>query len=327
MERNYGLMISRGPAGLSVVSVCLLCLSGISAPAQTTPSQPAQTVPAQQKKTPSPFETVPRTEPPKPAQPAPPQQPAAKPQPGQPRVAAAPTAPKPVENIVEAVEFRGNRRVLQDTLRALVFTKKGDKYDEEGLRRDFMALWNTGRFDDLRLETEPGTGGIIVRFVVTERRVVRTIKYEGIKSVTVSEILDRFKERKVGLTVESQYEDAKVQRARTVLQEFLAERGRQYAVVIPELRQIPPSSIELVFKVTEGPKVKVGDITFTGNTVFSRLALRRAMKNLRPIGIPYSILLENLFTKAYDTNKLEEDKERIRIFYQEQRLLHGPRAG
>jgi outer membrane protein insertion porin family len=156
-----------------------------------------------------------------------------------------------------------------------------------------------------------------VRFVVTERRVVRTIKYEGIKSVTVSEILDRFKERKVGLTVESQYEDAKVQRARTVLQEFLSERGRQYAVVIPELRQIPPSSIELVFKVTEGPKVKVGNINFTGNTVFSGRVIRRAMKNLRPIGVPYSILLENMFAKAYDINKLEEDKERIRIYYQE----------
>ncbi len=306
-------MISRGPAGLSAVSVCLLCLSGISALAQTTPSQPAQTPPAQQKKQ-SPFESVPRLEPVKPAQPtAPP--PAAKPEPGKPK-AAQPEAPA-VESVVEAIEFRGNRRVLQDTLRALVFTKKGDKYDEEGLRRDFMALWNTGRFDDLRLETEPGSSGIVVRFVVTERRVVRTIKYEGIKSVTVSEILDRFKERKVGLTVESQYEDAKVQRARTVLQEFLSERGRQYAVVIPELRQIPPSSIELVFKVTEGPKVKVGNIALEGNKVFSDRVVRRAMKNLRPIGVPYSILLENMFSKAYDINKLEEDKDRIRVFYQE----------
>ena len=52
------------------------------------------------------------------------------------------------------------RAVPQETLRALTFTKKGDKYDEEALRRDFMALWNTGRFDDIRLETEAGnTGG------------------------------------------------------------------------------------------------------------------------------------------------------------------------
>ena len=95
---------------------------------------------------------------------------------------------------------------------------------------------------------------VIVRFILVERRVVRSIKYEGIKSVTVSEILDRFKERKVGLSVESQYDPNNVQRATIVLKEFLSERGRQYATVDPQLRQIPPSSLELTFNVTEGPK-------------------------------------------------------------------------
>ena len=47
------------------------------------------------------------------------------------------------------------------------------------------------------------------RYVLTERRVVRSIKYEGAKSLTVSEILDRFKERKVGLSVEAQYDPNK----------------------------------------------------------------------------------------------------------------------
>src|SRR5207245_9078296 len=150
---------------------------------------------------------------------APKQQP---PVPGRPAL----EAPKPAEeakpgevdtNIIEAIEFRGARRVPQDTLRALTFTKKGDRLDQEALRRDFMALWNTGRFDDITLETEPGKVGVIVRYVLVERRVVRSIKYEGIKSVTVSEILDRFKERKVGLSVESQYDPNKVQRAVVVL--------------------------------------------------------------------------------------------------------------
>ena len=112
--------------------------------------------------------------------------------------------------------------------------------------------------------------GIIVRFVVTERRVVRTIKYENMKSVTQSEVLDRFKERKVGLSVESQYDPNKVQRAAVVLKEYLAERGRQFATVDPELRQIPPSSLEVTFNVNEGPKVKVGTIDIQGNTGVQR---------------------------------------------------------
>ncbi len=268
-------------------------------------------------KPPNPFEPV------RPAEEAQPQAP--RPQPGQqppspfeaPKPAAEAPPPAKVENVIEAIEFRGARRVPADTLRAMIFSRRGDKLDEDVLRRDFMALWNTGRFDDIRLEVEPGKTGQIVRFVLQERQMVRSIKYEGIKSVTVSEILDRFKERRVGLTVESMYEPNKVQRAKVVLQEFLAERGRQFAEVEPELRRIPPASLEVTFRVKEGPKVKVGKIDIEGNRAFSDRAVIRAMKNLRPIGIPRSILFESLFAKAYDLSKLEEDKDRVRNFYQE----------
>src|ERR1700733_11363192 len=104
-------------------------------------------------KPPNPFETVPQgpTEPPKPVQP---------PQPAPPPAAQeAPRATRPgqpPDNVIEAIEFRGARRVRQDTLQALIFSKKGDRYDEESLHRDFMALWNSGRFDDIRIEREPG---------------------------------------------------------------------------------------------------------------------------------------------------------------------------
>ena len=132
---------------------------------------------------------------------------------------APPAAPN--LTVIEAIEFRGARRVPQDTLKAMIFSKKGDHYEQEALRRDFMALWNTGRFDDIRIETETGTAGIIVRFVLVERQVIRSIKYEGMKSVTLSELLDRYKERKVGLSVESQYDPNKIQRAVVVIKEPL----------------------------------------------------------------------------------------------------------
>src|SRR5689334_21267089 len=207
------------------------------APAQP-PAQPPATQPP---KPPGPFETVPQT--PKPEAP----------KPEQPKLEQPKPTPQLVQpqtgDVVEAIELRGSRRVPQDTLRALISTRKGNILNEETLRRDFMALWNNGRFDDIRLEVEKGTTGIILRFVLVERRVVRSIKYEGAKSVTVSESLDRFKERKVGLSVESQYDPNKVQHAAVVLKEFLAERGRQYATVRPEVKQIPPSSLEVTFNV------------------------------------------------------------------------------
>ncbi len=217
-------------------------------------------------------------------------QPPAQPPVQPPKLEAPPPTPEPIrlplDDVIESVDFRGTRRVPPDTLRNLIITKKGDKLDTEQLHRDYMALYNTGRFDDLTMEREPGKTGWIIRFVVVERRVVRSIKYDGMKSISVSEILDRFKERKVGLSVESQYDPNKVQRARVVLQEYLAERGRQFATVEPEVHQVPPSSLEVVFKVDEGPKVKVAEITFDGNKAFNDRILKRSMKNLHAIGIP-----------------------------------------
>jgi outer membrane protein insertion porin family len=274
----------------------------------------AQQQPQQPPKPPNPFENVPQAAPqtPKPAQPAQPAPPAAAQQP------AVVTRPgQPPQNVVEAIEFRGARRVRQDTLQALIYTKKGDMFDQESLHRDFMALWNSGRFDDIRIEREPGKTGWIIRFVVVERPVVRTIKYEGNKSISVSDILDRFKDRKVGLVVESQYDPNKVQRAKNVIIELLAEHGHLSASVDPLVRRVPPSSLEITFKINEGPKVKVGNIDITGNTVFTDKEVIRAMKNLHPFGIPYSIFLEDLFAKTYDPSKLDEDKSRVQVFYQE----------
>jgi len=108
--------------------------------------------------------------------------------------------------VIERIDFVGNRRIRSDTLTARIFSRQGDVYNEETLRRDFQALWNTQFFEDVKLRVEDSPdrpNARIIVFDVKERPVIRRIRYEGTHSVSESDILDRFKERKVGLTVES----------------------------------------------------------------------------------------------------------------------------
>ncbi len=56
--------------------------------------------------------------------------------------------------MIERIEFLGNRRIRSDTLKARIFTREGDRYNEETLRRDFQALWNTQFFEDVKLRVE-----------------------------------------------------------------------------------------------------------------------------------------------------------------------------
>ena len=220
--------------------------------------------------------------------------------------------------MIESVQYRGNRRVPAATLRARTLARPGDPFDPNALRRDFMAIYNTGLFEDIILRVDDGDEGKIVTFEVRERPLIRSIEYTGNQSATQSDILDRFRERRVGLTVESRFDPTRIKRAEVVLRQLLAERGRQYATVTVETKPIPPSSVALTFIVDEGPKVKIGNITFDGNKILSNRRLVRAMQNSRPMGIPKTIILESLFSKTYDKAKLDEDLERIRGAYQDE---------
>ncbi|MDD5541676.1 MAG: outer membrane protein assembly factor BamA [Acidobacteriia bacterium] len=315
---------TRRPPIYRAAILTLLCFgvafpSGLRAQSSSSSSQQSKPpAPADQKKPatpekkeakpqgqPSPFEKIPTATPEKEETPKPAPAPAA----------PVPAVPSAAPNqVIEDIIITGNRRIPKDTLRARILSRKGDPYDPEALKRDFNALWNTNLLDDIKLTTEPGSKGIIVTFTVKERPLIRKIDYQGMKSITKSELLDRYKERKVGLTQESQYDPTKIKRAETVIKEYLGERGRQFAKVTHEIKQVPPSSVEVTFVIDEGPKVKVGKIEFQGNTVFPDHTLVRAMKNERPKGLPPFFYL---FHSTYDKAKMAEDLERVRNVYQD----------
>jgi outer membrane protein insertion porin family len=219
-------------------------------------------------------------------------------------------------DLIVGITVHGNRRIPADTVKARIFTHIGDVYDIAALERDFNALWNAGYFEDTRFEREQTPKGWILHIYVKERPTIREITYTGLSAVSTSDVLDRFKERKVGLSVENQYDPTKIKKAEVVLKDLLSEHGRQFATSRTEVRPIPPAAVGITFVVREGPKVKVGRIRFKGNKHINDRTLRAAMKNLKPIGIPHSIFLENLFSKTYDATKLEEDTERVRAEFQ-----------
>jgi len=219
-------------------------------------------------------------------------------------------------DVISEIQVSGNRRIPADTIRARIFTKAGDVYDASSLERDFNSLWNTGYFEDIRFTREQTPKGWKIVVQVKEKPTIREINYTGLNAVSTSDVLDRFKEAKVGLSVESQYDPTRIKKAEVAIKGLLAEHGRQFATIRTEVRQIPPAAVGITFVVKEGPKVKVGKIRFDGNKNLNARILRAAMKNLKPIGIPHSIFLEDIFAKTYDATKLEEDTERVRAEYQ-----------
>jgi outer membrane protein insertion porin family len=225
-------------------------------------------------------------------------------------------APQSVQTLCQP-QVIGNRRIPKESVLARLFSHEGDVYDPQVVERDFNSLWNTGYFDDVRIERTDEPKCVQLHIYVKEKPTIREINYKGISAISQSDILEAFKKAKVGLSVESQYDPTKIKRAEVVLRELLAAHGHQFATIKTEVKTIPPASVAITFTVKEGPTVKVGRIEFDGNHNVSDRTLRASMKNLRPIGIPRSIIFENLFARTFDATKLDEDTERVRQAYRD----------
>jgi outer membrane protein insertion porin family len=204
-------------------------------------------------------------------------------------VAASPSAQAQTQQpLVESVDIQGNRRNRDEDLLYYVQTKPETPFNREQAERDLQTLLALGFFDksEARVETEPGArGGVNVIFVVKELPIIRDIQFEGLKSVAESDVLKAFRERRVGVSKENTFDPVKVQNATRVIKELLAARGRPNATVEARTDEVSLTSTAITFVVKEGDRVRVVEIQFEGNEVFSDGKLRSQMKLVKEAGL------------------------------------------
>src|SRR5205809_731423 len=225
----------------------------------------------------------------------------------QPARSQSPDQPK-----IESIEIRGNRRIQSDTIKYNLRTKPGDTLSPEVIRRDIKTLYAQGFFDDIRVNEEDGkNGGIIVVFIVSEKKLIRSIDFAGINAISKSDILDKLKERKIGISQESPFDPARVKRVEATIKAMLAEKGHQDATVQTETEDVPPNAVKLTFRVNEGPAVRIEKIVVEGNKVFSAREIKQSMKLVKEV----SPLTAFTGKDTYYDLKLADDMTRIRMFY------------
>ena len=223
------------------------------------------------------------------------------------RVIAQQTQPPPQQpRIVENVDIIGNRRLRKDDILYYIQTRPGDPYNVEQVQRDYQTLLSLTFFDktETRVLTENGPrGGVNIIFEVKELPIIRDLTFEGLKSVAESDVLKAFRERRVGVSKESIYDPVKVRNAMRVIKELLSAGGHPNATVTERTEEVSATSLAITFDVNEGDRVRVVDIQFEGNTVFSDGSLRGAMKYVKEAGLITRFKSSDIL----DREKLEYD--------------------
>ncbi|MFQ5904508.1 MAG: outer membrane protein assembly factor BamA, partial [Candidatus Binatia bacterium] len=182
------------------------------------------------------------------------------------------------EQRIEEIRIVGNRRIPESTVRYYIQSKEGLLYDEQQALRDYNTLLNTNFFADAKIKRMEGENGIVLIFEFVERPLIRTVEYEGMKSFKESDVLERFRDMRVGLSVDSPFDPAKLPKARRAIKMLLDQNGRPLGRVEVVTESLTATSEKIIFKIDEGPKVRIGNIDFQGNTVFTDEELREALE-------------------------------------------------
>lgn len=232
------------------------------------------------------------------------------------RAQAAGQQPASPQRLVESVEVEGNRRLRDEDVLYHIQTRAGDPYNPDQVQRDLQALLNLPFFDKTatRVATQDGPrGGVLVIFYVIELPIIRDLTFKGLKSVGEADVLKAFREQRVGVTKETTFDPVKLNNAKRVLKELLAERGHPNATIEVEDEQISQTSVALTFNIEEGDRVRVVEIVFEGNKNFSNGELRGAMKLVKEAGLMSRFKGQDILhldKLDYDLNKNVRDHMR-----------------
>src|SRR5215831_8864388 len=128
-------------------------------------------------------------------------------------------------NRIEEVRVANNHRIPAESIRFQLQTKAGDRYNLKTIDADIRRLYAMGNFEDIRVDSEVGDTGRIIIFWVKEKKTIRTVKYDGVNSISSSEIAERLKEKGTAITPESTYDPGKIRRAENLIKTLLAEKG------------------------------------------------------------------------------------------------------
>ncbi|MDE2365703.1 MAG: outer membrane protein assembly factor BamA, partial [Betaproteobacteria bacterium] len=206
--------------------------------------------------------------------------------------------------VVKDIRVEGIQRTEAGTVFSYLPIKVGDTLDDEKAAAAIKALYATGFFKDVRLESENG----VLLVVVEERPAIAQISIVGAKEFEKDKLKEGLKH--AGLAESRIFDRSMLERAEQELKNQYISRGKYGVKITTTTTPLDRNRVAINFHVDEGKTAKIRKINIIGNKSFKEKELLGAFA-LRTPG------LLTWFTKddQYSKQKLGGDLESLRSYY------------
>jgi outer membrane protein insertion porin family len=211
------------------------------------------------------------------------------------------------------IMVEGMQRVTAEDILAGMRLGRDMPCSDVEVTRDARALWELGFFDDIVIEAEPVGAGVVLVVRVRERPEIRHIVFEGNDEVDDDDLTEEItlRERQILSASEVRAQVAKIR-------DHYASEGFFLARITHEVLRVDgdTNEVDVVFRIDEGPEVKVRRITIVGNDNISTSDLHGIMAT-GETGF-FSFISSN---NTFDREKFDEDMVRLQAWYYDQGYL------
>ncbi|PCI35155.1 MAG: outer membrane protein assembly factor BamA [Elusimicrobia bacterium] len=212
------------------------------------------------------------------------------------------------------------KTVKHNTILSQVKLRKGDLYERSMLDRDIKAINNLGNFSRVAADitvmrdkrvpehfesASPSAHPIRLVFLLEEKPLVKEFKFEGRKKLAKSRLLEALEMQK-----KDPFDRVKLRADQQNIIEEYRKRGFHKAAIETDV-EIDKEKLTAIpiFRITEGPKAKLGRVRWTGVTAFKTKKLAKKSK------------MENRKRKVLNRREIENDILRLTDYYKNRGYL------
>ena len=174
---------------------------------------------------------------------------------------------------IKEIRLTGNRRIETDAIMRYIRAKPGDDYVPKNLSDDLKSVYSMGYFEDIRIEYEDGPDGKIIIFEVQEKPTIRRIKFKGNDVYEDEEIMES-----MNIKSGSILNIFKIQNNIIRIENLYKEKNYHNVKVDYSVNELDNNQGDLLFIIEEGGKVRIKEIRFEGNTVYTDKKLKKVIK-------------------------------------------------
>ena len=225
--------------------------------------------------------------------------------------------------VVDSFEFLGLRHLSSAAVKAQLSLRPGDRFDAAKLEHDLRTLARLGWFSSIRVEEVSETPSnrpesseqrrIVLAFYLSEEPILSRVEYSGSRLLSTNQVEKLLEEKKLSPGLGKPADPTALWSIALAIRSTLNELGHPEASVQALRQSHENGTVNVRFKIADGPHLPVRQVRFEGDSGVSQDLLRAQMQSIAPWKPLASLRSKNAYTAA----AFEQDRQRILTFYQD----------